>query len=144
MGLYADKKVTHGGTFNGYPLGLYAIGCTLNILEDHKADYYNKAINAAKKLQEIIINGANRHGINLVIQGHPMAMCMHISSKPLSNINDWSVQMKNQEEVIRKAFLREHIFIAPPCRLYPNMSIDDSVLEFVESKMDKIWSSINF
>lgn len=141
MDLYTSKRVTHGGTFNGYPLGLYALGATLNILKDDP-EMYQRTYRRSEEIKILIEAAARKHKIPIVVQGHSMAMCLHATDVPLISIEQWSLGMKNREDIIRESFLAEKIILAPPCRIYPTIVMDEKVVSFVGERIDKIFNRI--
>lgn len=140
MNQFAMKQTTHGGTFNGYPLGLYAVDITLDILAEPQV--YVNTRKKAKKLQELILEAAALEGVELTIQGDLLAMNLHASALPICNPSDWTSEIKQKEFVIRRSFMRHGIIIAPPCRIYPTIALSDKVLEIVKHKINAIFKDV--
>lgn len=141
MQVLTEKKATHGGTFNGYPAGLYAVEATLNILE-RDAALYEKAIAHSNNLREAILRAAAVYEVDLAVQGHSMALCLHACSKPLTSINQWSQELKAKEAIIREAFKQCNILLAPPCRLYPSLSLNDGTVQACTEKLDTVFGLV--
>lgn len=140
MSHYTEKRVTHSGTFNGYPIGLYALSVTLDILS--RENVYEKAINYSKEIKNLINNAAQDLELDIVVQGPPMAMVIHASEKEIQSTNEWTKEIKAKEEIIRDAFLKEGVLLAPPCRIYPNTMIDKDVVEFFSEKIYRVMEDI--
>lgn len=140
MGQFAMKRTTHGGTFNGYPLGLYAVDITLDILAEPKV--YVNTREKAKKLQELILGAAIAESVELTIQGDLLAMNLHASALPIYSPSDWTSEIKQKELIIRQSFMRHGIIIAPPCRIYPTIALNDKVLGIVENKINVIFKDV--
>ncbi|MGD0947999.1 MAG: aminotransferase class III-fold pyridoxal phosphate-dependent enzyme [Candidatus Binatia bacterium] len=64
-----DKKVLGPGTFNGYPLGMRAALTTLKILERNNGAVYGEMERVQKRLEAGLKELAQKHGIQLRIQG---------------------------------------------------------------------------
>lgn len=134
MEKYTNKKTTHGGTFNGYPLGLVAVDATLSILS--KTNIYKKTVFFAEKIRELINQKAKIFNLEINVQGPAMAMVIHASGDIVNNTYDWTGEMKNKENIIRDVFMKHGVILAPPCRIYPNVMIDQTVVNYLDSKID--------
>jgi glutamate-1-semialdehyde 2,1-aminomutase len=140
MRVLTDKKATHGGTFNGYNIGLHAVDATLNILEDDSI--YQKAIIQSDRLRAAIHKAAAAHNVELVIQGHAMAMCLHACSNTITSGTEWTDEIKAKEAVIRNAFKSQHILLAPPCRLYPSIALDETMVTHCILQLDSVFTKV--
>ncbi|MBD3280064.1 aminotransferase class III-fold pyridoxal phosphate-dependent enzyme [Candidatus Dojkabacteria bacterium] len=140
MEVYKMKTTTHGGTYNGYPLGIQAVGATLDILGE--IGIYERTAKTSIKLKNLILSAAKSFDLDLSIQGHPLAMVIHASTKEVKTSSEWTSEMKLKEEIIRKAFLENCIMLAPPCRIYPNISINGEVIDFVTEKLPTIFETV--
>lgn len=140
MSLYAKRDVTHGWTFNGYPLWLVAIKSTLDILS--KTNSYDNAKFFAEKLRLLIEKSAKKAWIDIVVQGPSMAMVIHAMPSILNDLNKWTRDIKQKEELIRYAFAKENIILAPPCRIYPTIMFNEDAYNFVEERMDKVMENL--
>lgn len=140
MSQYAVKQTTHGGTFNGYPLGLFAIDVTLDILSE--PGVYEQLRQATRTLQEVLLEAATSHGVPLSIQGDLLAMNLHASPRPIRSLTGWTAEMKQKEAIIRDVFMRHGVIIAPPSRIYPTIALDNEVIAFVKTRSDQIFREI--
>jgi glutamate-1-semialdehyde 2,1-aminomutase len=140
MQVLTDKKATHGGTFNGYNLGLYAIDAALDILEG--AQVYPHAAAQSDRLRAAILKAAASHNVNLVIQGHAMAMCLHACGQTITDGSQWTAEMKTKEAIIREAFAQAHILLAPPCRVYPNVVLDEATIHRCIVQLDSVFTEV--
>lgn len=140
MSLYSEKRVTHGGTFNGYPLGLYALKTTLSILS--QPSVYENAILYAEELRNVVQNAANKLNLWIVVQWPSMAMVIHAGDEELIKMDQWTSSMKSREWIIRSAFAEENIILAPLCRIYPTIMINKEVIDFISERIDKVMFNI--
>jgi len=69
MDLLLEKRVTSGGTFGRYPLGLAATLASMNILEKNDGAFYKHIDNIQKPLMDGLRYISKKQGIPLFIQG---------------------------------------------------------------------------
>jgi hypothetical protein len=71
-----------------------------------------------------------------------MAMVIHAMSSILSDTSKWTPDIKHKEELIRYAFAKENIILAPPCRIYPTIMFNEDAYKFIEERIDKVMENL--
>ena len=135
MKLYEEKKVTHAGTFNGYPLGLEAIRASIHILSKDNGASYKKMDAYARQMQDILKREAVKNGISLVTQLSGAAFYYHCTDTELESVSDWSTEIKTKDSIVRDALLRHGIIISPVSRFYLNVSMTDADMDFFTERV---------
>lgn len=68
MQQYETGSVVHGGTYNGYALGMVTVNSTIDILME--SNYYKRILNIGNMLISIIKDEASKLGLPIFIKGH--------------------------------------------------------------------------
>lgn len=131
MKLYENRKIIHAGTFNGYPLGLAAIKATLEILSDTKANNYVKMLSFSNKVHQVMLEEAQKVGLQLIIQGHPSCASYHCREKPINKYNEINYKLQAKNMIIKSSLATYGILISPMSRIYTNISINNDDIEFL-------------
>lgn len=78
MKLYEARRVTQGGTFNGYPLGIAAVNTTLQILEEDGGRGYESMAERMREIHAAFLAAAARHGLAFEMKGVDAAGVYHV------------------------------------------------------------------
>jgi glutamate-1-semialdehyde 2,1-aminomutase len=141
MKLYEEGTVVHAGTFNGYPLGLAAINATLDIISQNADNYYQNMKAIALMLYEVIMEQAQKSGIELIIQGPEACSVMNCNKTPINNYKSYGKKTIGKNGVLYDCFKNYGIILASPTKLYPNMVMDIEDVEFVKERVKIILDS---
>ena len=129
LNLYSECNVVHGGTFNGYQLGLGAICHTYQQLSNtqmyHQLEIYSTQLHTAIK------QTAKENGIELYIQGPAACASFHCSDRELVTIEEVSSTIMGKNEIVRKCLKEHGIFIDSFSRIYTNFCIGTEEIDFV-------------
>lgn len=134
MQLYKDKKVVHGGTYNGYPLGLAAVCATFDILTNNEANEYKHLHERAEKMKDILILHAKHCNLPLSIQGTDNSYSINCSAQPVKKYAQWTKTLIKKNTILRACMQDYGILLAPVSRLYPNIALTDNDLDFLDNK----------
>jgi hypothetical protein len=69
-------------------------------------------------------------------------MCLHATDEEIGNGSQWTAEIKDKEAIIRMSLADYGVMIAPPCRIYPTIALDDSVIEAVKDKADQAFKQV--
>lgn len=131
--LFSSNKVTHLGTYNGYPMGITAIKTTLDILSQ-KNEPYKIMEEYAFKIKEIFFNAAKNQNIDIGFFGHPLSMS--IGFEKISNGKYIISRRDNMKKtLLRNILLDLGIVLAPPTRIYLNTSFNDDDMYFIKERL---------
>jgi glutamate-1-semialdehyde aminotransferase len=136
MDLYAQQRVVHLGTFNGYPLGLAAVRATLQLLSEDQG-CYDRMGSLNLEIAKSFVRAAKEAGIPLVVQGAPNALVFHVREKPVENmVND---QADAQSDGLVTLLAREHgILFSYVSRIYPNLLLTEEDVAFFRERIGEV------
>jgi len=80
MKLYEARKVVHGGTFNGFPLGMAAVKATLEILAEDGGRCYELMAARMREIHSSFLAAAARHGMEFEMKGVDSAGVYHAAA----------------------------------------------------------------
>jgi glutamate-1-semialdehyde 2,1-aminomutase len=69
LDLLLEKRVVHGGTFNGWPMSVAAVNAAFKILESDDGAFFRHLDHIQNRLQDGLAEIAARHGIPMFLQG---------------------------------------------------------------------------
>lgn len=134
MQLYADQKVIHAGTFNGYPLGLAAILATIELLESDTS-CYERMGNYLIQIGQSLVDAAKSVGIPMVVQGVPNALVFHSQPELIANAGDYEESTKIRDVLITRVCKQYGIQFSPISRFYSNLLMDQSDVDLFKERI---------
>ncbi len=133
MDLYAQQRVVHLGTFNGYPLGLAAVRATLQLLSDDPG-CFDRMGSLNLEMAKSFVKAAKEAGIPLVVQGVPNALAFHVREKPVENMVDDQADV--QSDALVTLLAREYgILFSYVSRMYPNLLLGEEDAAFFRERI---------
>lgn len=143
MKLYENRKVTHGGTFNGYHLGMVAVKSTLDILGSDQGRIFDRMNQRMEKIHSIFLDSARKRDILFEMKGHPSCGSYHL----VTNDEQLTPKEKMINQYINKfvseAMIENGIMVSNMNRFYGNVSIDDSDIDFFSEKIADTFESVD-
>lgn len=136
MELYAHQKVIHGGTFNGYPLGLAAVSATIDILENDPYAY-KRMDTYLQEIGDSLIEAASKRGIPMVVQGAPNVLVFHSQSQPMKHPGDYQDNSMFRDILIAKVSRDYGIQFSPISRFYSNLLLDANDVSFFKERIEE-------
>lgn len=134
MNQYTKGHVIHAGTFNGYPLGLAAIQATYEIIENDPGCYDRMGKHMAD-ISRIFVKSAVDAGLEMVVQGMPTALVYHSQDHLVDRSEGYSDKTKFSDIIIREVAKRFGLQFSPLSRLYPNIMLNESDVEFFAARI---------
>jgi len=133
MELYAQQRVVHLGTFNGYPLGLAAVRATLQLLSEDPGCFERMgALNL--EIAESFVAAAREAGLPLVVQGVPNALVFHARENPVENmVNDRADEVA--DGLITLLARERGILFSYVSRIYPNLLLTEEDVAFFRERI---------
>lgn len=135
MRLYEEKEVVHGGTFNGYPLGLAAIKSTLEILNSANGKCYAIMRENAEKLHRIFLEEARSQEYPLIIQGHATCASFHCVEAPIKTSGEIDKKLYIKNKVLKSQLQAYGILTSLLSRMYVNIVLSDSDISFFRDRV---------
>ncbi len=135
MNLYEEAKVVHGGTFNGYPLGMAAVKATFEILGRNEKENYSKMRHYAGKIHQIFIEEAKKAGLDLVIQGPETCASYHCSKDTIESYHELNNDLIAKNGIIRECLASYGILVSSISRIYPNITLDENDVQFFSERI---------
>lgn len=129
MDLYRTGKVVHGGTFNGYPLGLAAVKATVSLLTQDE-DAYPRMARHLRGIADLLIKAAADNGLPMVVQGLPTALVYHSMEQPVDAATGYSLRVKFNDILIREICKRYAIQFSPMSRMFSTLMMSDEDVRF--------------
>lgn len=134
MELYERHQVVHGGTFNGYPLGLAAINATYSILCRAKYSIYMHLDHIMKKLETMLYQAAETAGLELVVQGARNCLVLNCSKEEVVSYREFSEHVAQKNLILRQCLQSYGILLSPLTRIYPSICLSREDLAFAEER----------
>ena len=131
MEYYKPGKVTFGGTYNGYPLGLAAARATLSILCNHEVNYYKKMREMFKKIQCCFVDTAMKYDMDIRFYGDLTCSCFAFDSG--GNVNENLLLLG----IFREELKNSGVLVSNISTIYSNISITDDDIYFLQNRLDK-------
>jgi glutamate-1-semialdehyde 2,1-aminomutase len=132
MGLYRDGNVVHGGTFNGYHLGMAAIATTFRILSRNEKKIYKHISQINKQISEIIQKEANRCELQVIVQGPPACAAFHCTDKEITCYEEITQNILEKDMIIRSCMEQYGILVYRTSRMYLNIAIEEKDIDFLQ------------
>ncbi len=133
MKLYENRKVVHGGTFNGYLLGLAAVKATLDLLARDHGSAYDRMAARMSRVHAILLAEAEKNGITLRMRGVPGAGVFN-PAPSLAGGPRAEMIAQYLGKMIGEALTEHGILVSNANRLYGNVSVDDADVEVFEAR----------
>jgi glutamate-1-semialdehyde 2,1-aminomutase len=138
MNLYNARKVVHGGTFNGYALGMAAVRATLEILSAEDGRCYDRLAMHMRKIHDAFLRAAAHHGLEFEIKGLDTAGVFHFRSgtdeatKP-ATIAQYAVKLTSE------AMAETGILVSNLNRFYGSIAIDENDVALFEERINDVF-----
>lgn len=129
MSIYADNKVIHGGTFNGYSLGIEAMIAVFDIIGCEGG--YEQMRTYSGAICDVFQEAIEDTGIKLCVQGNEISNICYLAGK--KNVDEWqSYDIMNylQNLTVRECMAKHGIITSPMFRIYGNFSLNSDDVDF--------------
>lgn len=135
MKLLEERKVTHAGTYNGYPIGLAAVKATIEILQENNGAAYEKMARFTRQIHGLMIREAQKVGIPMSFQGPVSCACFHCREKEAQDPKELNAKTVMKDIMVTNALAAYGILSAPGSRFFSNISIDEDDLAFFQERI---------
>jgi glutamate-1-semialdehyde 2,1-aminomutase len=130
MELYADRRVIHAGTFNGYPLGMASVIATLKLLSDENFAFYSRAESYLTEMKKILQTACEQNDIEFSMSIFGSVGVFNCQQKAIRSPDDIDYQTTLRNSILFRTFPRFGILISPITRLFLNCQFDERDLEY--------------
>ena len=141
MKLYEARKVVHGGTFNGYPLGMAAVKTTLEILADDGGRCYDLMSARMREIHSSFLEAAARHGLEYEMKGLDQAGVFHATAAADGSQNPRLIS-QYAIKLTSEAMAENGILVSNLNRFYGSTAVNaDDVLVFKE-RIERVFETV--
>lgn len=130
MDLYTQHRVAHGGTFNGYSLGMAAVAATFSVLEENQNSIYRNINTVSRQIQYVLAEEAALAGIELITQGPDACFSYHCTGQEITRHDQLTDKIIQKDSIIRQCLQQYGIVCCHTSRFYLNASINEADVEF--------------
>ncbi len=145
MRLYEARRVVHGGTFNGYPLGMAAVLATLEILSEAGNKGYHEMGNHLTNMTSALLSAADERGFSLEMRGIDTGRIFHFVEDTPANVqSDQQRRVTLSRIMLTADALAEHgILVSNLNRLYGNLSLSQADEDFFAERVQDAFKSVS-
>ncbi len=143
MGLIAEHRVLHGGTFNGNPVSLAAADVSLGMLAARNGSLLKRIDNTGRTLIKEISQSAAEHGIPLLING--VGAVFHLSFTNRREMHNYRDTLDCDLEV-RDQFIdgmvRAGVYLLPDGRWYISAALSETDVKKTLDAVNSVFSKL--
>ncbi|TNJ42370.1 aminotransferase class III-fold pyridoxal phosphate-dependent enzyme [Phaeobacter sp. B1627] len=144
MSLIESRKVSHGGTFNGYQLGLAAVIATLSYLRSNPQSLYGNMIDHMRLCQDHLRSEGQAYGIPLSITGEPACSVFSYAPTQADEAPDPKAQFfrANAVKLIGEAMAEKGVLLSNLNRLYGNVSLESEDVDLFRERTTQAFEKV--
>lgn len=142
MKLYESRVVAHGGTFNGYPLGIAAVAATLDILSHNDGAGYDLMNEKMTKLRSVFLDAANSFGFSFEMTGPPACSIFNLRNPSESDDHKQLMIAQYLPKMIGEALAENGILVSNSNRFYGNIAVSDDDIRLFADRISPVFESV--
>lgn len=135
MDLYEQGSVVHGGTYNGYHLGMAAVATTFRILSSKEHEVYKQLNQMQEMLYKIFQEEAARCGMQIVIQGPPACSSFHCTDKDIMFYEDYDQHIQSKDMILSYCMECYGILVCKASKMYLNVTLNERDIYFFKEHL---------
>ncbi len=139
MDLLGQRRVVHGGTYNGHPLGMAAIAATLEALGEDGGAAYLRMTENLSRLKAIFAAHAERREIPLHFRGTATIGVFHPLAQRAGFREYFGVETLTTTALLSRTLARYGILVCPMSRLYLCLAFTGDDLDFLDERLGHAW-----
>jgi glutamate-1-semialdehyde 2,1-aminomutase len=144
MKLYADRRVAHGGTFNGYPLGMTAVRATLSILGENSGRALEEMATRMRRLKAVFLVAAERHSLQLDMAETDAAAIFHPRDDAVTSHSPKARKvLQYLPKLVSEAMAEHGILLSNMNRFYGSIALNDDDIALFEERIDTALSAVS-
>lgn len=141
MKLYEARRITHGGTFNGYPLGIAAVKATLQILEEDGGRGYESMAARMREIHAAFLAAAARHGLTFEMKGVDAAGVYHVVTA--ANESPAARTVAQYAAKLTSEAMAEHgILVSNLNRFYGSISVSAADVAAFTQRIERVFELV--
>lgn len=140
MRLYEARKVVHGGTFNGFPLGIAAVKATLEILSENDGRCYEGMAGTMRKIHSSFVAAAANHGIEFEIRGVDSAAVYHAVVKDNGPARQIAAQFAAR--VTSESMAEHGVIVSNLNRFYGSIALNAHDVAWFEERIEQVFERV--
>jgi glutamate-1-semialdehyde 2,1-aminomutase len=141
MKLFESRKVVHGGTFNGYPLGMAAVKATLEILAANGGRCYEPIAAHMREIYSSFIGAAARHGLQFEMKGTDLAGVYHAVVAPNDSRTDRLIS-QYAVKLTSEAMVENGVLVSNMNRFYGSIAVNDDDVRLFKERVELVFDSV--
>lgn len=130
MDLYEHGSVVHGGTYNGYHLGMAAMAATFRILSRNEQEIYKRLSLVQEMLCKIIQEEAARCGLEIIVQGPSTCSSFHCTDKEIISYEDYSQYIIKKDTILCHCMECYGVLVCKASKMYLNITLNEKDIDF--------------
>jgi len=135
MRLLEQRKVVHGGTFNGHPMALAAASRTIDVLRD-TPDYAVTMGEWKRRIEALFLDAAARHGFPVHFRGPPTIGVFHFGA-PRADFGAYqTMDQAMKTAILANALASFGILVCPASRLYLTLAFGEADFARLAERLD--------
>jgi glutamate-1-semialdehyde 2,1-aminomutase len=142
MQLYEQRKVTHGGTFNGYAIGMAAVKVTLEILAVDNARSYISMNEQMERIRSIFLSEATASGICLEMKGTSACAVFDVPEQGEDANDKARMIAQYTKKLLSEAMVENGILVSNLNRFYGNISVNDADVSLFGERTREVFRSV--
>jgi len=142
MKLYETRRVTHGGTFNGYPLGMVAVKATLEILSESDGNCYDKMNTKMETIFSRLLAAGQANEISLEMKGMPSCGIFHFKQNATYDSPQGRLLATYIFKLLGEAMTENGILLSNLNRFYGSICIDDCDIELFTNRIATVFETV--
>jgi glutamate-1-semialdehyde 2,1-aminomutase len=128
MRLLAERRVTHAGTYNGYPLGLRAIITTLDILSRDDFAAVRHAEGMTAQIAELFVEVAAEFAVPLHVNRFGSIAVLQPGPQPVDPLAYGSLAVGLAARLLSRTLQQHGVLLCPVSRCYTTPAVDEDDL----------------
>lgn len=140
MKLYESRKVVHGGTFNGFPLGMAAVKATLEILAEDGGRYLELMGTRMREIHSSFLAAAARHGLELEMKGVDSAGVYHVAKT--DETPNGSMIAQYAVKLISEAMAENGLLVSNMNRFYGSIAVSTADVALFEEHIERVFKVV--
>ena len=142
MKLYENRRVAHGGTFNGYALGMAAVKSTLEILSENECSGYDKMCTHMKAICDVFLKEASANNIAFEIHTPSPCAVFTLAERETSCAPKETMIRQYLNKFVGQALVEYGILHSNSNRFYGNISMGQSDVDLFAERIKPVFASV--
>jgi glutamate-1-semialdehyde 2,1-aminomutase len=141
MKLYESRRVVHGGTFNGFPLGMAAVKATLEILAEDGGRSYELMAARMREIHASFLTAAAQHGMEFEMKGVDAAGVYHAAFATGDEAKRETIE-QYAVKLISEAMVENGLLVSNLNRFYGSVAVSEDDVALFKDRIEKAFEVV--